>query len=307
MISYEKYLIAVDIGALKLSVSIGDFSANIIENNVFKTPLTYEALKSRVFHYIEEYLKTYKVEAIGIVCSGLVDTDEGIIISPPNIPWLSNSPICKDFYEKFYIPTFLENDANACAYAEWKWGNGKNHNNIIFVMFGSGLGAGLILNGKIYRGAKGLSGEIGHIRLNDEGPYCYKKHGSFESFCSGVGIAKMYSQKYTNKLTAREISNRAKEGDPKALDIIFESATYLGKGLAMLVDFLNPECIIISNIYTRSEELFKDRVLQMIKREALEESTKDLLVLPSALKETLGDKSALGVALNGLFSKVKLK
>lgn len=300
MSSEEKYLLGVDIGVLKISVSIGDFSGNIIDNNVFKTPLTYEAVKSRVFYLIEEYLKIYSVEAIGIACSGLIDSENGIIISPTNIPWLSNAPICKDFNDKFHLPTFLENDANACAIAEWKWGNGKNYNNIIFVMFGSGIGAGLILDGRLYRGCNGLSGEIGHIRLNDEGPYCYKKHGSFESFCSGVGIAKMYSQKYTNKITAREISNRAKKGDEKALDIIFESATYLGKGLAFLVDILNPDCIIIGNIYTRSQELFKDRVLQMIKREALEESYKNFILLPSALQESLGDKSAIGVAINGI-------
>jgi len=301
--SEEKYLIGVDIGALKISVSIGDFSGNIIDNNVFKTPLTYEAVKHHVFYLIDDYLKTYSVEAIGIACSGLIDSKKGLILSPPNIPWLDNSPICKDFYDKFSIPTYLENDANACALAEWKWGNGKDYNNIIFVMFGSGIGAGLILDGKLYRGASGIAGEIGHIRMNDEGPYCYRKHGSLESFCSGGGIAKMYSKKYTNKITAREISRRAKDGDKKALDIIFQSATYLGKGLALLVDTLNPDCIIIGNIYTRSEELFRDRVLQMMRRESLDESYKDLVLLPSALQETLGDKSAIGVAINGISTK----
>ncbi len=297
----NKYLIGIDIGGTKTAIVVGMVNGAILDKIKFKTPISYSETMSIIYNKLEELIATYKtIYSIGISCGGPLNSKKGIILAPPNLPSFVNVEIVRDIENKFHIPTFLDNDANACALAEWKWGNGKGFNNLIFLTFGTGLGAGLILDGKIYCGRDGYAGEIGHLRLNDEGPLCYRKKGTFESFCSGSGISKLYAMKYREKLSAKHICRKANEGDSKALDIISESAMYLGKGLSLLIDILNPQCIIIGSIYSRDEHLFKDIMLKYIKEEALEESIAELKIYPSGLKENLGDMAALGVAINGV-------
>ncbi len=296
-----KNLIGIDIGGTKTAIVVGTIEGEILDKVKFKTPPSYKETLQLINDNIRDFLLKYKkIQSIGISCGGPLNSKDGIILAPPNLPTFMNVAIVKDIESKFNIPTFLDNDANACALAEWKWGNGKGCNNLIFLTFGTGLGAGLILNGKIYSGKDGYAGEIGHIRLENNGPYCYRKHGSFESFCSGSGISKLYELRFKEKLTAKQICNKAKNGDIKCLEVVKESAMQLGKGLSILIDILNPECIVIGSIYTRDEKLFKDEMLEYIHKEALEESTKGLLILPSKLQENLGDMAALGVAINGV-------
>lgn len=127
-----------------------------------------------------------KSRAVGISCGGPLDGRKGIIYSPPNLPGWDDVPIVDYVSTALDIPAFLENDANACALAEWRFGEGIGCNNLIFLTFGTGLGAGLVLDGHLYSGTNGLAGEVGHIRLEDDGPLGYGKHGSFEGFCSGA-------------------------------------------------------------------------------------------------------------------------
>ncbi|MGD1816078.1 MAG: ROK family protein [Pleomorphochaeta sp.] len=295
------YLIGVDIGGTKTAIVVGSLNGEILKKEKFPTPPTYRETLDLTFEIINKLIKEYKnICSIGISCGGPLNSKKGIIISPPNLPSFVNVEIVKEFKEKFNIPTYLDNDANACALAEWKWGNGKGMDNIIFLTFGTGLGAGLILNGHIYSGINGNAGEVGHIRLSDHGPLCYRKHGSFESFCSGSGISKLYQMKFNEILSAKEICRRANLGDNKSLEVIDESATNLGKGLAIIVDMLNPECIIIGSIYSRDEQLFKEKMFEILNKEALIESLDNLKILPSGLGENLGDMAALGVAINGV-------
>jgi glucokinase len=297
-------LIGIDIGGTKTAIVVGTIKGVILEKVKFKTPTSYDKTIDLINKNLSEFIIKYKkVKAIGISCGGPLNSKKGIILAPPNLPTFINVEIVKDIELKFNIPTFLDNDANACALAEWKWGNGKGFNNLIFLTFGTGLGAGLILDGQIYSGKDGYAGEIGHIRLENSGPFCYRKYGSFESFCSGSGISKLYDLKFNETLTAKEICNKANKGDRKALATINESAMQLGRGLSILIDILNPECVVIGSIYTRDEKLFKDKMFEYIHKEALEESINGLQILPSKLQENLGDMAALGVAINGVDTK----
>lgn len=166
---------------------------------------------------------------------------------------------------------YIQNDANACAMAEWKYGAGKGTDNMIFLTFGTGLGAGLILDGKLYSGTNGMAGEVGHIRLSEEGPVGFGKEGSFEGFCSGGGIkklcelmAKEAEQKETLEvmtgITAADVFRKATEGNPFALSVVERCAKYLGRGLAILVDILNPERIVIGSIFVRGEHLLREKM-----------------------------------------------
>jgi len=293
--------IGVDIGGTKIGVCIGNYEALIFREIRFPTRTQPKAVIEDISKAIRFLISEYRgdLKAIGIICGGPLDANKGIIQSPPNLPEWIDIPIVKILQREFDIPIYLQNDANACALAEWKWGNGRGCKNMIFLTFGTGLGAGLILSGRLYNGHSGLAGEVGHIRISDHGSICYGKKGSWESYCSGTGISKMYKDHFNEQLSAKEICRLAEQGDKKALYIIDISATYLGKGLALLMDILNPEKIVIGSIFTRSESLFRSSMEKSIHKEALEQTSKDCLVLPSLLGEALGDMAALGLAMSG--------
>lgn len=308
-------IVGIDIGGTKTSVVIGDYELNIIAKEKFKTLSSLNTL-NRILQIIENYkIKYGEISNIGIVCGGPLSSSKGLIICPPNLPDWRNIEIVKYFSDNLNIPVRLENDANACAMAEYLWGNGKNTNNMAFLTFGTGLGAGLILNNKLYRGSSDMAGEVGHIRLNESGPIGYNKAGSFEGFCSGGGIAELCKirMQENNKdaiefiklikdetISAEILANAVKSGNKFAISIFEESAAYLGKGLSILIDILNLDKIIIGGIYARMESFFKDIVLSVIKEEALECSYNFCSIEPAFFGEEIGDYSALAVAANKL-------
>ena len=251
--------------------------------------------------------------AIGVSCGGPLDSRTGVVMSPPNLPGWDNIPIVKLLGDRFGIRTGIHNDANACALAEWKFGAGIGARNMAFLTFGTGLGAGLILDGKLYAGTNDNAGELGHIRLSDFGPVGYGKCGSFEGFASGGGIAQLARFKVSEKhqmgqrvswcapgqldeITARDVADAAAAGDELALEIYRISATYLGRGLAIVIDLINPEVIVIGGIYTRNREMMEPFVLREIEREALSHARRVCSIRPAALGEQIGDYAALSVA-----------
>lgn len=310
-------IIGIDIGGTKTSVSLSDYELNIINKEKFKTSSSLNTL-NKILEIIKEYkLKYGEISNIGISCGGPLSSSKGVIICPPNLPNWKNIEIVKFFYDNLNIPVKLENDANACAIAEYLWGAGVNANNMAFLTFGTGLGAGLILNNKLYRGSSDMAGEIGHIRLNETGPTGYNKAGSFEGFCSGGGIAKLCKIRMQEKrenesvrefielvndrtVSAEILADAVKFGNKFAISIFEESAFYLGKGISILIDILNLDKIIIGGIYSRMESFFRNIVLSVIKEEALKYSADFCSIESSFFGEKIGDYSALAVAMNKL-------
>lgn len=253
-------------------------------------------------------------DRIGISCGGPLDSERGVILSPPNLPGWDNVEIVKYIEDHYRSPVKLQNDANACALAEWKFGAGVGCENMIFLTFGTGLGAGLILNGRLYEGANGNAGEIGHIRLENEGPVGYGKSGSFEGFCSGGGLAQLGYIKALecikkgtyplyfkegmsqNEITARSIAEAAQKGDPTALEVYRISGKYLGKGLSLLIDILNPERIVIGSIFARSQALLSEMMKEEIEREALSHSVGCCQIVAAKLGEEIGDYASVATA-----------
>jgi glucokinase len=314
-----RYLAGIDIGGTKCATVLGACEENrieIIEKIRFETPSTPEETLNRFSHELSALLdKTgIDIEGIGISCGGPLDSRKGLIHSPPNLPGWDNVPVVAFFEERFKKPAALQNDANACALAEYLYGAGRKVENMIFLTFGTGLGAGLILNGQLYSGTNDMAGEVGHIRLAENGPAGYGKKGSFEGFCSGGGIArfaeplikKHLSKGLTTKIlefsesdksiTAKSIGLAARAGDKLAREILEKTGTWLGKGLSLLIDILNPQLIVIGSIYTRQEEFLKKAALAVIERETLSHSRAVCSLVPSALGEEIGDYAALSVA-----------
>jgi len=319
-------LIGIDIGGTKCSVIIGqadeERNIQIIARDTVATksyPDPYLMI-SRLQAIAEELLKQAgwdikNVKATGISCGGPLDNIKGIVQSPPNLPGWDNIPIVKLFEKRFGIPAYVENDANACALAEWLLGAGRGTSNMIFLTFGTGMGGGLILNGRLYSGTNNLAGEVGHIRLDKTGPVGYGKAGSFEGFCSGGGIAQLAksvikeyldnnkkvdfcpSEEMIEEIDTRTVALAARDGDPIALEIIKTAAEYLGQGLAILIDILNPECIVIGSIFTRNEDLFRPHMERILQQEALAPALEVCKIKPAELGESIGDYASLCVAL----------
>ncbi len=315
-------VIGLDIGGTKCAVTVCDTQdgkITVLEKTSFKTDTSVlaEDMLKGFYPIIREYIDTYNCECIGISCGGPLDSNTGTIICPPNLPNLKNTPIVELLENEFKLPTFLQNDANACALAEWLFGAGKGTKNMIFITFGTGLGAGLILNGKLYEGTNGNAGEVGHIRLEENGPLGFGKNGSFEGFCSGNGIAQLgvklgreayakgittpyYNPEKKDEVNAKTISIAADKGDKTALEVYALSGKYLGKGLSILIDILNPEKIVIGSIFTRSKELLWDTCCELLKKEALGVSLDVCEVVKAELHEQIGDFAAATVAVYGM-------
>ena len=318
----NKYYLGIDIGGTKCAVTAASENMDILDKKGFPTetekgPQHSINLLLENAGLITEKLGLQGLQAVGISCGGPLDSKKGIVQSPPNLPGWDNIPIVRIFEEKFHVPAFLQNDANACALAEWKFGAGKGIDNMIFLTFGTGMGAGIIADGRLYSGTSDLAGEVGHIRLAEDGPEAYGKKGSFEGFCSGTGIAriakKIISEKFAigeavsfmadvddiEKITTKDIAGAASLGDKTALEIFEFSGKYLGKGLSILIDILNPQLIVIGSIYTRCRQFLEPACMKVIEQEALEPARSVCRIVPAALGEQVGDYASISVAIVG--------
>ncbi|MGL5903376.1 MAG: ROK family protein [Cetobacterium sp.] len=314
------YYIGIDIGGTKIATVVADENFNILNKMKFLTNEVKAPMKTieKIIENIKSQILFLKIEedeilGIGISCGGPLNSKEGIILSPPNLPGWDRIEIVKILKKSFETKVYLQNDANASALAEWKLGSGKGSENMIFLTFGTGMGAGLILNNKHYSGKQDCAGEVGHIKLSENGPIGFGKKGSFEGYCSGSGIVKLgkifleeevrvgYSgvlkEKYqNNSVEAKDILKLASEGEILSKKIVQQSAKKLGEGLAILIDMLNPEVIVIGSIYSRCENLFENEVKTILEKECLTLSLDNCKILPAKLNENVGDLAALIVA-----------
>lgn len=313
------YILGFDIGGTKCAVLTADWDGECV-TFLGKVRLDTDTSVSACemidrLMYAADSILERKPDAIGISCGGPLDCERGVIMSPPNLPGWDNVEIVKTLRSHYGVRAVLVNDANACAAAEWKFGAGRGVSNMIFLTFGTGLGAGLILDGKLYGGTNGNAGEVGHVRLCDSGPIGYGKVGSFEGFCSGGGIARLGWQMAKEKekdgvlpayyeawmspsdVSARTIAEAALGGDETALEVYRVSGEQLGRGLAILVDILNPEKIVIGSVFARSESLLRESMERALLREALPCALDVCQIVPAELGDSVGDYAAIAAAL----------
>lgn len=320
------YSLGIDIGGTKCAVILGkgELSENtdgfIIDKIKFPTDVKrgWEAVLGEILEKADELISGNNIKntdliGVGISCGGPLDSKRGTINCPPNLPDWDNVPIVKIVSNHFGVRCVLHNDANACAVAEWRFGAGKGYNNLVFLTFGTGMGAGLILDGKLYCGTNDCAGEVGHIRLAEEGPVGYGKAGSFEGFCSGGGIknlailtARRYlaenkesvlfkTEEDIESLDAKVVAEAMYQGDAFAKEVYTKCAEYLGRGLSIIIDVINPEAVVIGSIYERNQEFFSEIVNGIIKKEALSFNADVCEILPAQLGDSIGDYAALGV------------
>lgn len=305
--------VGIDIGGTKCAVLKG-VGKNIVFKKAFPTT-DRESTLNKIFELVAEQ---GDFDAIGVSCGGPLDEKTGVILCPPNLPDWINVPIVKMLEERFNKPAFLLNDANACALAEWRYGAGEGSQNMAFLTFGTGLGAGLVINGRLYSGTNGNAGEVGHIRLAKTGEIGFGKYGSFEGFCSGGGIGRMgktLAKKLIEKgkppmycptlndldsVTAKSLAEFARKGDKDALSIYKKCGYKLGEGLSIIIDILNPEVIVIGSVFARSGDLLIPYMNKAIEKEAIKASADVCKIVPAVLGESIGDVASLICAEEGV-------
>ena len=319
-------LLGIDIGGTKCGVTLADYTneqIHFIDKTTFPTESyptpdkAIEKLLSDINNLITKHnIAPKDIVAAGINCGGPLNAKAGIILCPPNLSGWVNIPVVQIFESALGIPCYLQNDANAGALAEHLFGAGRGVDHFIFLTHGTGMGAGLILNGQLYSGASDMAGEVGHLRLERFGPVGFGKAGSFEGFCSGGGIAKLAQMMALEKLqigqavgfcngindlpniTAKTVAEAAYDGDVLAREVFAVSGKYLGRALALLIDVLNPQRILLGSVYGHCKDLLYDTMVAEIEKEAISFSREACEIKACGLGDAINDYEAIAIALH---------
>ena len=306
----KKYRIGVDVGGTNVKIALVDLDGKIAYSNTVPTraEMGYEAgvnnIKQAIKDIMQESNQTNKtIEAIGFGLPGQIDYKEGIVKNLPNIPGWVNIPLAKIIEDEFSIPTRLDNDVRCAALGELNFGAGKGCENLICITVGTGIGSGIILNGKLVRGAANAAGEIGHIKMEmNGGPLCgCGDYGCFEAFASGpaiVTMAKEYisggkSAKYKEMatdgiITPYIVAQAALQGDTVSIQIFKQIGKIIGIGLASVVNLLNPEKIIIGGGVADAGEILLEPIRKTIQDRAMPIQAASLQVVPAQLANAAG-------------------
>lgn len=314
-------VLGFDIGGTKCAVMTAETDGEkvkLIDKKSVPTrfDISAEEMIDKLINIADGMLGEKSPQKIGISCGGPLNSATGTIMGPPNLPGWDNVKITAILEKHYSVPAKLQNDADAGALAEWKFGAGKGTENMIFLTFGTGFGAGLILNGRLYSGTNGNAGEIGHTRLEPFGPVGYGKSGSVEGFCSGGGLAQLgytlalekaqvgiypsYFKKGMRacEISAKSIAEAAEQGDETALRVYEICGEKLGKAVSLLIDLLNPEVVVIGSIFARAEKLLRASMEKTLKEETLFQSLESCRIVPAVLGEKIGDYAAIVTALS---------
>ena len=266
---------AVDIGGTKIAVGIVDGSGRVLSRTEAPTdPDRYSDGIEMIARMLRETAKTAGVEltGIGIGSTGPVDPVRGEFGEVDFLPgWRWKNPV-KDLAEIFKVDVALENDGDAAALAEAGWGAGQKRSRLIYVTVGTGIGGGIVLDGKLYRGVDGAHPEIGHQVIDPAGPPCSCGfRGCWESMAAGPALAAWFESHapagypHRDGITAKRICELAQEGDAVAFRAVEHEAYYLGLGLANLINLFTPDVIVLSGSVMKSASLFLDRIRAVIR------------------------------------------
>ena len=316
----------VDIGATSVDLGIADFSNKL--NARYSEPISVKDGPIRVLGRVcsllekmllENNLSSDQLKGICVGVPGPVDFSVGTMVSPPIMPGWDRYPIIQTIQQWFpNIYIVVDNDVNVMAFGEVKQGAGKGVDSLIFVKIGTGIGAGIVCEGKIYRGANWCAGNIGHICVDKNGALCHcGNKGCLETVASGPAIAERslreaqagksptllkHYQKNGNVIRAEDVGNASREGDPVGTEVIRESGQYIGDVLAMLVNFYNPRMIVIGGGVSNLGNLLLSSIRQTVFRRSLPLATRDLQIVFSEIGPDAGVIGAINLAMDSILN-----
>ncbi len=316
----EQLVIGIDLGGTKISTALVNRSGGIIARDYRRTEATegQQAVVARMLDAAREVMAQSgvtrsQITAVGIGAPGPLDIKTGMTMSPPNLPGWRCVPLRQLVEDGLGITAFLEKDTNAAALGEFHFGAGRGTRHMIYVTASTGIGSGLILDGKLYYGADGMAGEIGHTTILPDGPLCgCGNRGCLESLASGTAIAHLARERVNrgistritelaennlDRITAELVAKAAAQGDIEAREILAQAMNYLGIGVANLVNLFNPQLIVIGGGLTHiGEELF-ELVRNAIIRHAFPRPAQTVRVARAELGDQVGILGTAAVAL----------
>ncbi|MCH8051145.1 MAG: ROK family protein [Chloroflexi bacterium] len=265
---------------------------------------TIETLLASLAHACSEAgVEASALRGLGVATPGWVDTERGIVPAAPQLIGWRDVPLVEMLQERLGLTVRLENDANAAALGENAFGAGRGTRHMLYITVSTGVGAGIIVDGRLYGGAKGSAGEIGHTIVDPSGPPCgCGKHGCLESLSSGTAIARRAAQaadrgdsaalagirEREGRLGARQVADAARQGDAASIAIYEEAGYFLGIALANAVNLLSPEAIILGGGVMRAKDLFLPRAEETMRDLALDEPLKYMRLAEAELGDRAG-------------------
>ena len=303
-------ILGLDIGGTKTAVLLGDRAGSIHARRQIPSPLHLppEQMVDIVVELAREMLSgsaPVDVEAVGVSIGGPLDSEAGVILGPPHLPGWDEVPLRALLEARLDAPVFVEHDARTGALAEWRFGSGRLPGggyvaDLIFLTLGTGLGAGIITGGRLLHGRSSRTAEAGHWRIAPDGPEMFGKRGSWESYCSGAGIAALAAWRFPDRFsntTVENLAGLARAGDPDASTVFAESAGKLGQGIALLCDVFVPDVVALGALGVRLQDLLVPGAYEALRAEALPGVAARCRITPVHLSERIGDVAALCAAL----------
>lgn len=310
----RKHLIGVDIGGTKIMGGVVSDDGELLMS--FKKPIpatSAQVLVEVVKEVIGELLtRNPDVLGIGLGVAGLVDWEEGMVIFSPNLP-LKGVPLREKVHKCFGLPTFVDNDANVAALGEWCYGAGGGASNLVFIILGTGIGGGIIIDGKVYRGTRGYAGEIGHMVVDPQGPLCgCGNHGCLEALASGQAIAARAKEAITGgrassilelaggkveDITAKTVTTAAGKEDVLGREILSEAGRMLGIGLANLANVFDPEIIVVGGGLAEAGELILSPAREELEKRVMNLDSRGVEIVQAKLGTEAGVIGAATMAL----------
>ncbi|EID55889.1 ROK family protein [Saccharomonospora xinjiangensis] len=266
--------IGVDVGGTSVRAGVVDEAGCVVDFSRVATPGAEDALEDAIATVVAELRGRHVVDAVGLAVAGFVRPDRRSVLFAPHLPWRA-APVADRMATRLSLPVTLEHDANAAAVGEHRFGAARGANVALLLAIGTGIGAGLLLGGEIFRGSHGVAPELGHLRVVPDGRPCpCGRHGCWERYCSGTALAATAVEllaRHPSRSTVlrrdladpavvsgRRVAHAAREGDPVALEAFAELARWLGEGLAIVADVYDPEVIVLAGGVAESAPLFAD-------------------------------------------------
>ena len=304
----DDWVIGIDLGATKIALGLVDSHNHImarcrIPTEAGKGP---ESVVERIGQCVQQMKKEapvdYRVAAVGICAPGPVDYDKGVIVDPPNITGLHHSPLRRMLADHLGLPVSLEHDAKAAALGDFHYGAGKGARSMIFIVVGTGVGAALILDGKIHRGERNYAGEIGHMTIDRHGERCHcGTRGCVETTLSGPQIARHYKLMKEeagqpvdpDSITGDVVAALAADGDPVAKQVMYQAGEALGIAVANIAMTVNVDLYVIGGSVVKSGDLLLEPAREVMKCYCFSSVGQNVRILPTALGD---DGPILGCA-----------
>ena len=308
----HKLILAVDIGGTKIATALATWQGDILTRGHSSTPVGAgpEAITNSILRTIGDTISSGRVSpsqllGIGVAAAGLIDSDEGQVVFTPNIPGWIEVPLKAVIQQRFGVPTCMGNDATLAALGEWRFGLRKKVNNLIYITVSTGIGVGIITDGRLYSGAHGFAGEAGHMTIHADGPVCNcGSTGCWEALASGTALAREARKEIeqgadtsiaelvggdSSRIDASVVFEAAQNGDRLARHLISRLAYYFGVGLANLVNIFDPELILVGGGVAKMGDLLLQPARSLVKERAYVTLTHDVEIRPALL----GDDSGL--------------